>query len=87
MECSSLSANWERLSGYLGLSMSLIGSIKGNFPSNVDDCWSESLKHWIKQNYNTEVFGLPSWKTLLKAVARVDKRLFKKLADTHRGVC
>ena len=87
MECSSLAAKWERLSGYLGLSISQIDSIKGNFPSNVADCWSESLKHWIRQNYQTEKFGLPSWRTLLKAVARVDKLLFKKLADTHRGVC
>ena len=87
MECSSLSAKWERLSGYLGLSISLIDSIKVNFPGDVDGCWSESLKHWIRQNYKTENFGLPSWRTLLKQVAKVDKRLFKKLADTHRGMC
>ena len=86
-ECSSLSAKWEHLSGYLGLSISLIDSIKGNFPADVDCCWSESLKHWIRQNYKTEKFGLPSWRTLLKAVARVDKCLFKKLADTHQGMC
>ena len=86
MECSSLSAKWERLSGYLGLPISLIDSIKENSPSDVDYCWSESLKHWIRQNYKTKIFGLPSWRTLLKAVARVDKHLFKKLADTHQGI-
>ena len=86
MECSSLSAKWEHLSGYLGLSISLIDSIKGNSPGDVDYCWSESLKHWIRQNYKTEIFGLLSWRTLLKAVARVDKLLFKKLSDTHQGI-
>ena len=86
MECVSLAANWESVSGYLGLSFSLIDDIKGSFPSNLAGCWNEALKNWIKQNYKTEKFGLPSWRTLLKAVAQVDKCLFKKLADTHQGV-
>ena len=85
MECRSLAANWEQLSGYIGLFFDLIDSIKGNHPSNNSGCWNEALKQWIKQNYETETFGKPSWRTLLKAVALVDKRLFKKSAADHRG--
>ena len=33
-ECSSLAANWEHLSGYLGLSLGLIDTIKGNYPND-----------------------------------------------------
>lgn len=84
-ECSSLAANWYHLSGYLGLSISLIDSIKGSHPDNPLRCWNEALKNWIKQNYNTQRFHLPSWRTLLEAVARVDRLLFKKLASTHQG--
>ena len=83
-ECSSLAAKWEQLSGYLGLSIGRIDTIKRNF-SDATDCWNEALKQWIKQNYRTVRYGLPSWRTLLEAVARVDKLLFRNLADKHRG--
>jgi hypothetical protein len=46
-------------------------------------CWSEALKHWIKQNFNTKKFGVPSWRSLLAAVAKVDKLQFKDLASGH----
>ena len=36
------------------------------------------------QEYNTEKYGMPSWTTLLKSVAKVDMLLFKKLAAKHR---
>ena len=51
------------------------------------DCyqrWSQALNQWIRQNYNAERFGEPSWRTLLKAIAEVDKRKFKKLAEIHQ---
>ena len=85
IECSSFAAHWKQLSGYLGLSFELIDNIRGNHPTgNVTECWDEALKQWIKQNYNTEKFGDPSWKTLLKAIARIDKLQFKKLAAKHK---
>ena len=85
IECSSLAAKWEQLSGYLGLSIRLIDSIKGNHPNDNSTCWNEALKHWILQNYKTEKFGSPSWRTLLRAVAEVDKLLFRVLAPKHQG--
>ena len=36
-------------------------------------------------NYNTEKFGVPSWRTLLKAIALVDKLHFMNLAHHHQG--
>ena len=84
-ECSSLAAKWEQLSGYLGLSIGRIDIIKENFRNNASGCWNEALKQWIQQNYRTAKFGLPSWRTLLEAVVRVDKLLFKNLADKHQG--
>ena len=82
-ECSSLAANWEQLSGYLGLSFKMIASIKDDHPNDNKGRWNEALKHWILQNYKTEMFGKPSWKTLLSAVAEVDKSFFKSLAGKH----
>ena len=85
-ECSSLAAKWEHLSGYLGLSIGCIDTIKKNLSTDATGCWNEALKQWIQQNYRTKKFGLPSWRTLLEAIARVDKRLFKDLADKHQGM-
>ena len=84
-ECSSLAAHWEQLSGYLGLSFELIDKIKGDHPTSNTGCWNEALKQWIKQNYKTQRFEAPSWKSLLKAIAKVDKLHFKKLVVEHQG--
>ena len=84
-ECSSLAAKWEQLSGFLGLSFSNIDNIKLNHPGDNEGCWSEALKQWIMQNYNTKMFGVPSWRSLVTAVAKVDKRKSKELAAFHEG--
>ena len=83
IECKSLSSNWEKVSGYLGLSFELIETIKRDNPRDSAGCWNEALKEWIKQNYDTKSFGRPSWRSLLKAVAEVDNLLFERLAAKH----
>ena len=84
IECKLLAPKWEQLSIYLGLSCDIIDNIKGS--GDNYHCWSEALKNWIRQNYNTERFGVPSWKSLLGAVAEVDKLMFRKLAEKHQGI-
>ena len=84
-ECSSLSAKWEDLSIYLGLSANTIGTIKRDNPGNTRGCWNQALLEWIKQSYNTSEHGEPSWRTLLRAVAEEDRLSFKKLSQKHQG--
>ena len=83
VECGSLATKWEQLSACLGLAKANIDSIRENRPRDIAGCWSEALSQWIKQNYSTQRFGLPSWRSLLKAMAVVDKRLVKELATKH----
>ena len=83
IECKSLCGDWEKISGYLGLPFKLIEAIKHDNPKDSAGCWNEALKQWIKQSYNTGTFGRPSWRSLLKAVAEVDKLLFERLAAKH----
>ena len=83
VECGSLAAKWEQLSACLGLAKSKIDMIRESRPRDIAGCWSEALSQWIKQNYSTQRFGLPSWRSLLKAVAMVDRRLCKELAAKH----
>ena len=86
-ECSThtLAAKWKQLCGYLGLRIGLLDTIKRDNPNDSSACFSEALKHWIQQNYNTKKFGLPSWRTLLEAIARENRRVFKTLAEKHRA--
>ena len=85
IECKSLSSDWEKVSAYLGLPFKVIDTIKWDNPRDSTGCWNEALKEWIKQNYNTKLFDRPSWRSLLRAVAEVDKRQFQKLAAEHQG--
>ena len=82
METAALAFNWEELVVYVGLPFDLID----NTIRTAKNSWSEALKQWIKQNYNTKRYGEPSWRTLLKAVAQVNKLQFKKLAASHQGM-
>ena len=82
--CSSLAAKWQQLSGFLGLSIKKIRAIRETYPSDNDGSLNEALMQWILQEYNTEKFGLPTWKSLLKTVSRVDQPLFEKLAKEHQ---
>ena len=82
METKSLAAKWYEISVSLGIPPDVLEGVR----MLAGDCylhWSEALKKWIRQNYNTKKFGDPSWRTLLKAIAGVDKRKFKKLAADH----
>ena len=84
IELKMLSAHWEQLSIHLGLTMHVIDCIRKDHPNDSDGCLNEALSEWIKQNYSTDKFGLPSWRTLFKAVKPVNNSLFKKLAPKHQ---
>ena len=86
-ECSTrtLAAKWKQLGGYLGLRIGVMDTIKRDNPNDSSACWSEALQHWIQQDYNTARFGLPSWRTLLEAIAQQNRRVFKTLAEKHKA--
>ena len=82
--CSSLAAKWKQLCAFLGLSFKTVRTINGNNPDDSAGSWNEALMQWILQDYNTEKYGLPLWKSLLKTVSRVDQSLFEKLVKEHQ---
>ena len=86
MECEQLSAEWNRVSISLGLTPGQIASIRHDHSNDCFSCWSEALNQWLKQKHSTDLYGKPSWRTLLRAVANVDKALFKRLAEEHTGM-
>ena len=84
-ECKKLSAHWHDLCAFLGMDPDDLERIMKDNGSDSKACLKKSLYEWIKQNYPTPKYGLPSWRTLLEAVAEVDKRLFKKLAEKYKA--
>ena len=68
----------------MGLSFKTIRTIKENNDDN-EGSWNDALMQWILRDYNTEKYGLPSWKSLLKTVSRVDQSLFEELAREHQA--
>ena len=85
MECKSLSAKWEELSIYLGLPADKIDTIKRDNHDNAQRCWNQALLVWIRQleDYDTNKYGKPSWRTLLRAIAKENKLLFEELSQKH----
>lgn len=82
--CSPLSAKWQNLSSCLGLPLKEIREIK---KTNGNDCvasLNDALMQWILQDYDTKKHGLPSWKSLIRAISRVDQDLCDKLAREHQ---
>ena len=68
----------------MGLSFKTIRTIKENNPDDNEGAWNEAIMLWILRDYNAEKHGLPSWRSLLKTVSRVDETLFEKLAMEHQ---
>ena len=85
-ECSSLASHWEELCGFLRLPLGTSDTIKEKYPNKEISCLNEVLKLWILRKHRTEKYGLPSWKMLLKAIGKIDKNLFNKLAKEHQGM-
>lgn len=83
MECKSLTAKWKKLSIYLGLPPDKIDTIKGDNHGDAESCWDQALLEWIRQGYDTNRYGKPSWRTLLRAIAKENKRLFEELSQKH----
>jgi hypothetical protein len=81
----SLAGRWHTLCVLLGIPKSTIKTIEQNYPSQVDVCLSEGLSEWLQCNYNTDKYGLPSWRMLLERVGIIKCALARGLAKKHEG--
>ena len=84
----SLSARGSSLAISLGLPLHLVNEIERNHPAPVDFL-TQVLTHWLKRNYNTQRYGVPSWRLLCAAAASpiggADPALAEKIASNHRN--
>ena len=82
---NTLAAVWDKLALNLHLKFDAIKVIKRDNPGDSQACLTEAMSHWLKENYNTARFGVPSWRTLVRAVQAMDTALANEIASKHRG--
>ena len=79
-----LTARWMAIGIGMGLTIGQLDNIK---VGNPDECLPHVIAHWLKRNYNTEKFGLPTWRKLVEVVADEaggnDRALAGKIAREH----
>ncbi|CAI8046500.1 hypothetical protein GBAR_LOCUS25733, partial [Geodia barretti] len=68
-ELDDVAHMWRPLGTALRLRPSTLARIKADHQQDSRSCLSEMVTEWLNQSYNTERFGLPSWKMLVEAVA------------------
>ena len=84
IQCKHLRPMWKEVGLYLGLPYSFLHEISDKYRGDSSDWLGEVLKYWIDQRYPIEKFGYPSWKTLILAIASIDKDLSHHLAANHQ---
>ena len=79
---------WEKIAQSLGIVANKIKEIKQNNIHDVSQCLYEAINYWIQQNCTTDKHGLPSWRTLCKAISKVEgtRKIVRDLAKDHRGI-
>ena len=68
-ELNDVAHLWRSLGGALRLRPPDLARIEKERPNDTKSCLSEMVTEWLNQSYNTQRFGLPSWKMLVEAVA------------------
>lgn len=68
LEKKSTAENWENIGEALRLRPNKLERIRQDSTNKVD-CLCGVLNEWLEGEYNTQRFGSPSWKQLVKAVA------------------
>lgn len=81
-----LAADWDKLALKLHLKSDDIKVVRKDNPGDTRACLIEVMVLWLKGNYNIARFGVPSWRTLVKVVEKMDKALANEIANSHRGM-
>lgn len=83
-----LASKWEKIAQSLGIVANKIEEIKQTNINDASQCLDKAINYWIQQNCNTDKHGLPSWRTLCKAISNVEgmRRIVKDLVTDHRGI-
>ena len=90
-EVITMAGSWRRVARVLRLSSVTMSLIASKFNNEPKDCLFNSLEVWLKRTYNTEKYGNPSWRMLVKCIANpaggANPALAQVIAKRHQGKC
>ena len=90
-ELNDVAHMWRSLGGAFRLRPPDLARIEKERPNDLKSCLSEMVTEWMNQSYNTQRFGLPSWKMLVEAVAHCNggnnQALATYIANKYKGQC
>ena len=82
-----VAAKWEPLGHALRIRPAELTTLSAKHHSDPNECLRGMLSLWLRQSYDTKLYGEPSWRLLCRAI---DKRagtnnpeLAKKIARQH----
>ena len=85
----NVAAKYDSVGRMLGLSSSEVEAITRGCLGDSKRALGQVVTLWLKQSYNVIKFGLPSWRTLVKAVnspaGGYNCALAKRIASSHLG--
>ena len=85
----TLAANAYSLGLALGIGPSVLKVARLEYGS-ADEVLTEVLEKWLNQHYNVDRHGVPSWRSLARAVGNPaggnNLALAKRIADAHPGI-
>ena len=62
--------SWKAIGRGLRIDSGHLEMIQKDNPGSSKECLSGTLTCWLKRNYNVERFGEPTWRGVVKVVAR-----------------
>ena len=88
-ELTDVLAECYKIGTRLGLKQSDLNVIKEG-KHDLATAMERVIDYWLRQNYNVKKYGLPSWKSLVKAVQHRgggnNAALARKIAERHPGI-
>ena len=89
-EVLALAINWMNVGLMLGLQHSYLKEIRTAYHESPRECLKEALAQWLKQEYDVDRNGLPTWKKMVEVaadpIAGENSALATTLARNHQGM-
>ena len=60
---------WKAIGRGFRIDSGHLDQIQTDNQSDCEECLSGVLTYWLRKNYDVELFGEPTWKTVVKVVA------------------
>ena len=84
-----LAAKYDSIGITLGLSSGELEAISRECIGDTKRALGQVIRTWLRQSYNVVRFGLPSWRSLVKAVnspaGGSNHALANRIASKHKG--